>query len=109
MPIAKATCPECGAKLSSPDGFEIGEGVECPKCDAEFKVRAPKPAAAPAKPKVVDDDDEEMKALRELRAQSLAQVDMKGRHRNAKKTVSVPLKQRWVGGQNAAAVDESHI
>ncbi len=55
MPIAKATCPECGAKLSSPDGFEIGEEVECPKCDTEFKVRAPKPV----KPKVVDDDDDE--------------------------------------------------
>ncbi len=62
MPIAKATCPECGAKLSSPDGFEIGEEVECPKCDTEFKVRAPKPAASPAKPvkpKVVDDDEDE--------------------------------------------------
>lgn len=56
MPIAKATCPECGAKLSSPDGFEIGEEVECPKCDAEFQVRAPKTAA---KPKVIDDDEDE--------------------------------------------------
>jgi len=63
MPIAKATCPECGAKLSSPEGFDIGEEVECPKCETEFKVRAPKPAAAPAKPaakpKIVEDDDEE--------------------------------------------------
>ena len=64
MPIAKATCPECGAKLSSPDGFDIGEVVECPKCETEFKIRASKPAAAPvksAKPKVVADaeDDED--------------------------------------------------
>ncbi len=64
MTIAKATCPECGAKLSRPDGFDLGEVVECPKCVAEFKVRAPKPAAAPvksAKPKVVADaeDDED--------------------------------------------------
>lgn len=59
MPILKATCPECGAKLSSPDGFDIGEELECPKCETEFKVRAPKPAAVPAKPKVVDDDDDD--------------------------------------------------
>ncbi len=57
MPILKATCPECGAKLSSPDGFDVGEEVECPKCETGFKVRAPKPAAVPAKPKVVDDND----------------------------------------------------
>jgi len=63
MPIAKAVCPECGAKLSSPDGFEVGEEVECPKCETEFKVRAPKPAAAPVKaapkPQVIDEDDDE--------------------------------------------------
>ena len=59
MPILKATCPECGAKLSSPDGFDIGEELECPKCETEFKVRAPKPAAVPAKPKVVDDEDDD--------------------------------------------------
>ena len=64
MPMAKATCPECGAKLSSPDGFDIGEVVECPKCETEFKIRASKPAVAPvksAKPKVVADaeDDED--------------------------------------------------
>ena len=39
MTIAKATCPECGAKLSSPDGFGIGEAVECPKREMEFKAR----------------------------------------------------------------------
>ena len=66
MPIAKATCPECGAKLSSPDGFDIGEEVECPKCETEFKVRVPKPATVPSKatPKAVkakeiEDDDED--------------------------------------------------
>jgi DNA-directed RNA polymerase subunit RPC12/RpoP len=63
MPIAKAVCPDCGAKLSSPDGFEVGEEVECPKCETEFKVRAPKPATAPVKaapkPQVIDEDDEE--------------------------------------------------
>lgn len=74
MPIAKATCPECGAKLSSPDGFDIGEEVECPKCERSFKVRAPKPAPAPvkpapkaAKPQGVDegeDDEEEVEKPR---------------------------------------------
>ncbi len=64
MTIAKTVCPECGAKISSPDGFDLGEMVECPKCETEFKVRAPKPAAVPvkpAKPKVVADaaDDED--------------------------------------------------
>jgi len=60
MTIAKAACPECGAKLFSPDGFDIGEAVEFPKCEAEFKVRAPKPAAVPVKAvkaKVVADAD----------------------------------------------------
>ena len=55
MSIAKAVCPECGAKLSSPDGFEVGEEVECPKCETEFKVRAPKPA----KPQIIEEDEEE--------------------------------------------------
>ena len=55
MPIAKAVCPECGAKISSPDGFAVGEEVECPKCETEFKVRTPKPA----KPQVIDDDEDE--------------------------------------------------
>ena len=66
MPIAKATCPECGAKLSSADGFDIGEEVECPKCERSFKVRAPKLAPAPVKvapkavkPQVIDDEDDE--------------------------------------------------
>ncbi len=66
MPISKATCPECGAKLSSPDGFDIGEEVECPKCERPFKIRAPKPAPAPVKlapkavkPQVIDDDEDE--------------------------------------------------
>lgn len=66
MTIAKTACPECGAKISSPDGFDLGEVVECPKCEAEFKVRATKPTATPvkpAKPKVVanaeDDEDYE--------------------------------------------------
>ena len=63
MTIAKAVCPECGAKLSSPEGFEAGEEVECPKCETAFKVRAPKPTAGPvktaSKAQVIDEDDDE--------------------------------------------------
>jgi hypothetical protein len=33
-------CPECGARLKSPEGFTPGESVDCPKCESSFTVRA---------------------------------------------------------------------
>jgi hypothetical protein len=51
VPIPRATCPECHATLSSPNGFTLGQVIICPKCDTYFDVTAPKPvAAAPAQP-----------------------------------------------------------
>jgi hypothetical protein len=37
--LTKIECPECGAGLKSPDGFDVGESVECPKCETSFTVR----------------------------------------------------------------------
>ena len=91
MPILKATCPECGAKLSSPDGFDIGEELECPKCETEFKVRAPKPAAVPAKPKVVDDDDDD-EDYEEPRPKKKKKKDFRGDDDDEKSYKNSPLR-----------------
>ena len=91
MPILKATCPECGAKISSPDGFDIGEELECPKCETEFKVRAPKPAAVPAKPKVVDDDDDD-EDYEEPRPKKKTKKDFRGDDDDEKSYKNSPLR-----------------
>lgn len=67
--ILRVTCPECGAglKADDPAGFEVGQALECPKCDTYFEVETPraaavaKPVAKAKKPVVVveDDDDDE--------------------------------------------------
>ena len=64
--IMRVTCPECGAglKADDPAGFEVGQALECPKCDTYFEVEAPKvavakPVAKAKKPAVVVEDDED--------------------------------------------------
>jgi DNA-directed RNA polymerase subunit M/transcription elongation factor TFIIS len=68
--LMRVTCPECGAglKADDPAGFEVGQALECPKCETYFAVEAPraaavaKPVAKAKKPVVVvedeDDDDD---------------------------------------------------
>ena len=75
MAIMRITCPECGAGLKSPDGFTVGQEVECPKCSTEFEVEKPvaakTTALAPSQTKALnkkttklsarDDDDDDDK------------------------------------------------
>ena len=70
MPISRAVCPECGAglKCSDPAGFEVGEKIDCPKCQTRFAVRAParpreeeedRPRKKVMKAAAVDDDEDD--------------------------------------------------
>lgn len=38
MALLKVNCPECGAGLKSARGFNPGQAVRCPKCEAQFRV-----------------------------------------------------------------------
>ena len=65
MPLPRVVCPECGAGLKSPTGFNPGQTVNCPKCETPFTVEEPQ-AAAPVTAKkpvravaALDDDDED--------------------------------------------------
>jgi DNA-directed RNA polymerase subunit M/transcription elongation factor TFIIS len=76
--LMRVSCPECGAglKADDPAGFEVGQALECPKCETYFAVEAPraaavaKPVAKAKKPVVVvevddeDDDDRPRKKRR---------------------------------------------
>ena len=67
--LMRVTCPECGAglKADDPAGFEVGQTLECPKCDTYFAVEAPKastvavarPVAKAKKPAIVAEEDDE--------------------------------------------------
>jgi hypothetical protein len=56
--ILRTVCPECKVSLKStdPDGFTPGQALDCPKCGVTFAVEAL--AAKPARPRVLDDEDE---------------------------------------------------
>ena len=41
MTLRRVACPECGAGLKSPAGFELGEVIDCPKCATTFTVAEP--------------------------------------------------------------------
>jgi uncharacterized Zn finger protein (UPF0148 family) len=39
--LNRVACPECGAGLKSPTGFNVGQTVCCPKCESYFVVEKP--------------------------------------------------------------------
>jgi len=63
VPITRIECPECGAGLKSPSGFEEGQAVECPKCETSFTVEEPRKVAKAAS-RLDDDDDRPRKKKR---------------------------------------------
>jgi len=76
MRVPKTVCPECNAGLTSKAGFEVGDAIECPKCETYFEVTAPKAIAKPAaKPRVVDDDDEPAPPKKAAKAQAVDDDD----------------------------------
>ena len=38
MSLKRVKCPACGAGLTSPTGYEVGQSVECTKCESPFIV-----------------------------------------------------------------------
>jgi hypothetical protein len=80
MPVAKLTCPHCGATLKPAKPVPEGKTVKCPKCSETFKAGqteadgkpaarpkpgapAKKPAAAAAASKPDPDDDDDGAAM----------------------------------------------
>jgi uncharacterized Zn finger protein (UPF0148 family) len=57
--LNRVPCPECGAGLTSPTGFAVGQNVRCPKCETYFTVEDPATAASrkPVKAAVAGDED----------------------------------------------------
>jgi hypothetical protein len=82
MTLNRVSCPECGAGLKSPSGFNPGQTVCCPKCETYFAVEEPadepkKALAAgagtgkkPTKAAVVADDEYEQPKKKKKKAAS---------------------------------------
>jgi hypothetical protein len=96
MPITHAVCPECGAglKCSDPAGFEVGEKIDCPKCQTRFAVRAPArpreeeedrpPKKKAVKAAEVDDEDDDRPRKRK-RPRDVDEEEEEDRPRKKKK------------------------
>ena len=97
MAIMRITCPECGAGLKSPDGFTVGQEVECPKCSTEFEVEKPvaakTTALAPSQTKALskkttrlsarDEDDEDDKPKKKKKKKKTADDEEEWSYKNS--------------------------
>jgi alpha-aminoadipate carrier protein LysW len=58
--VTKATCPDCGEKITIRGAVRIGQEVVCPSCDAELEVVETEPVELDwAYEDDYDDDDDD--------------------------------------------------